>query len=241
MTIIELKEKITAAESKVEKIEGTIEKHKKAAEKKLAIIIKNGWDQNDRWCMKDTEDYNESYWLICEYQDKLEAIKSSEKKLKEAQKIVENWKIKLLMRNQVISTISNEMPEIFNQLKDDLANEWTNHDIKIRETMIKNKSILDYKEFRNLYNYNQERVLMKSDEDFKNINLKMAEEFIIDLYNRVKIITGEVTDWSHIRYSGKALNGFITGKDGKAEVETIIAGGYNIQKMHYRVLVKKLK
>ena len=62
-----------------------------------------------------------------------------------------------------------------------------------------------------------------------------------DLYNRVVAFTGEITDASGIRWGGKCLDGIIIGKEGKAIVETIGAGGYNIQRWHLRTLVKEVK
>ncbi len=36
------------------------------------------------------------------------------------------------------------------------------------------------------------------------------------------------------------LNGYIKGENGTCKIETIYAGGYNIQCLHYRVLVKEV-
>ena len=53
---------------------------------------------------------------------------------------------------------------------------------------------------------------------------------------------GEIVDASFLRLSGKGeLNGFVTGTKATVEVETIFAGGYNIQILHYRTLVKVIK
>ena len=48
---------------------------------------------------------------------------------------------------------------------------------------------------------------------------------------------GEITEWK-LWFTSKALNGYVTGTKGSATIETIIAGGWNIQRRHNRVLVK---
>lgn len=64
----------------------------------------------------------------------------------------------------------------------------------------------------------------------------------LDLVNRVAKITGPITDASNLRIGEQngELNGLISGRDGKAFIQTIGAGGYNIQCYHYRVLVHKV-
>ena len=91
MTCTELKEKISNAEEKVNKIKNTIERHNKQAEKKLTAIKNNNWNENDKYCMEGTEYYNDSYWAICEYQNKLEDIENANKKLSDAEVILSNW------------------------------------------------------------------------------------------------------------------------------------------------------
>ncbi len=61
------------------------------------------------------------------------------------------------------------------------------------------------------------------------------------LIKRVKEITGKITDASYLTIGDNAeINGIVIGEKGKAKVETISAGGYNIQCFHYRVLVKEI-
>lgn len=75
---------------------------------------------------------------------------------------------------------------------------------------------------------------------------------LIDLMTRVSKITGEILDATYLYIADDGnLNGYIIGKDGKAEVETIGAGGYNEHVIlesgrrgmcfHYRVLIKPRK
>ena len=64
----------------------------------------------------------------------------------------------------------------------------------------------------------------------------------LDLYYRCTAAVGVITDTTGL-YVGNngSLNGFVRGENGSAFVETIMAGGFNIQCLHYRVLVKMVK
>lgn len=64
-------------------------------------------------------------------------------------------------------------------------------------------------------------------------------DFIIE---RTTAITGKITDATGLSIGAKAdLNGYIIGEKGTAKVQTIGAGGYNIQCYHFRTLINELK
>lgn len=64
-------------------------------------------------------------------------------------------------------------------------------------------------------------------------------DFIIE---RTNAIVGTITDATNLKIGAKGdLNGFIIGERGKAKVETIGAGGYNIQCYHFRTLIHEMK
>ena len=60
----------------------------------------------------------------------------------------------------------------------------------------------------------------------------------IDFVQKVKNITGKIIDASFLRMGEKGeINGFVEGEKGRAKVETFGAGGWNIQRFHYRTKV----
>lgn len=61
------------------------------------------------------------------------------------------------------------------------------------------------------------------------------------LIDEVTAIVGEITDATNLSIRVGELNGIIIGTKGKAKIETIGAGGYNIQCFHYRTLIKEVK
>lgn len=66
---------------------------------------------------------------------------------------------------------------------------------------------------------------------------RKREQFIA----RVEACVGEITDMSYLTIGeGGNIDGVAEGVNGKCSVRTIGAGGYNIQRFHYRVLVKRI-
>ena len=178
--------------------------------------------------------------MCCEYKNKLEDIEGAKDKLADAEQIVKNWQDKLDRQIKLELTLANEVPEAFKQARAELVEEWVAGDIRAREVMLQRKKELSYEQFRKIYRYTEEERLKHTDEEFRQIEEREADMWLINLYNRVKEITGEVTDCSYLHWGGKCLDGYVVGKAGKAKVETIGAGGYNIQRYHLRVLVHKM-
>lgn len=63
-----------------------------------------------------------------------------------------------------------------------------------------------------------------------------------DLVKRVEAVVGTITNAENLTIGNQngELNGYIEGTNGKCSVETISAGGYNIQCFHYRVIIHKI-
>ena len=65
---------------------------------------------------------------------------------------------------------------------------------------------------------------------------------LLDMVYRITGVVGEITDASNLQINDKGnIDGIVIGKKGKAKIETIGAGGWNIQVFHYRTLVHEIK
>ena len=63
-----------------------------------------------------------------------------------------------------------------------------------------------------------------------------------DLIERTNKIVGQIVDASGLEINEKSnLDGFVIGTKGTAKIETIGAGGYNIQCFHFRTLIYEVK
>lgn len=63
-----------------------------------------------------------------------------------------------------------------------------------------------------------------------------------DIINRANAICGTITDASGLYIGSKGdIDGFVVGDRGKAYIQTIGAGGYNIQCFHFRTLIHEVK
>lgn len=65
---------------------------------------------------------------------------------------------------------------------------------------------------------------------------------LADLICRINKVVGTITDASYLHIGPKGdINGYVVGTEGRAKVETIGAGGYNIVCFHFRTLVHEFK
>lgn len=85
-------------------------------------------------------------------------------------------------------------------------------------------------------------MIERTDEEIEKALDREVEAKRKNLIARVEDKVGEIKDAGglYIGVNGE-LNGVVIGEKGKARVETIYAGGYNVQVLHYRVLVKVIK
>ena len=79
----------------------------------------------------------------------------------------------------------------------------------------------------------------KNENFFKEIMAKEGAMKKAQLIARVEKKAGKIVDASHLNIGvDGGINGVVKGELKSVYVETIYAGGYNIQQLHYRVLVK---
>ena len=241
-------ERIKKAEEFISKKRGTISKKEKSIEKKLEEIRKLGvtfegsvhhiCELEEMGIDKETADA--LYWLECDVTGLQEDIRRSKKAIAEKEAKLPEYRKALEEAEQKEAILANEVPESMKEAKAELVESWTRYDLLIQEQIMKDSKELEWKEYSKKWSYSaREEYLYKKEEDFRKRNEKEATIWLLDLYERVKDIVGTITDTSNLRWAGKALNGVVYGTAGTANVQTIEAGGWNIQRWHLRVLVHK--
>lgn len=244
MKIETLKDRIEKAKAKIEKKSGTIVKRNAQIEKKVALLKAEGIADPlnaDPWDHRTTD----AYWTLCDIRDHQESIERLEKEIAATQETLAKYEAQLTGEIAKEEILLNEIPEIFNSLRDDLVAEWDRWDLARREDLKKQYRELGYKKFFERNTHAGYEFMYKTEEQIHAANVQDAKILILDLYYRVKGITGEVTDWAGIEtevgtHGFTVLNGIVIGKEGRAKVESIYAGGYNIQRLHVRVLVHSI-
>lgn len=226
------------AEEKVEKCGKTIERHHKALAKKAAIIEELGYNanysevdfniklsyefekqlshiDNQRWDADGRPLENrDDIWAIFDVISKLKDIHGATRKLAEAEKILSNWKVKVVAEQTKVDFASSAPKVII-----DFVNAW-------------GEMAFDWM-MANLNHPNEDNVRRNIEND-KQIK-------IIQLTMRVTDVVGTITDASQLDVGEKGdLIGVIHGEKGSARLETISAGGWNIQCYHYRTVVHSI-
>lgn len=241
MRIETLKDRIENAKTKIEKKGNTIIKKEAWIEKKTAKLAKMGFTPETA----DRSDYD-AFWLGIEIRNLKEDIERNLSEIEEIKANLEKYEKQLAGELEKESILLKEIPESMKRMQSELVEKWDAWDIERRNQILEDYRQMNYTEFSKKYRWSEREWMYSTDEQIHKANMQDAKELIINLYHRIRHITGEVTDWSGIyatvgTWGGTVLNGKVIGKEGIAQVESIYAGGYNIQRLHVRVLVHEWK
>lgn len=234
------------AVEKLDKKITLLHKYEDEAIKQRVAIEAKGWNPDDKYCHKDKPDYNDSYWTICDYHGTLDSIKRTKSAIEEQNGVVARWKEKL-EKAMAEAKEQYELPEILTVVRINIFNEWNRYDFHRRARLKAEYNDMDYSAFIKKYTYSGYSFMRSTDDEIKNNNDRSSMALVLNLWKRVKDITGPVTDTTNLHitsaneFEGLALNGYVIGENGVADIESILVGGYNIQKLHIRTLVHERK
>ena len=226
-----IQQRIESTEKQIEKKQKSIQRYQAFIDKvNKQLLDKNLTIADCRNLLHTVSDYKEYKF----YFDALD-IEYREDDIRRLKKEIANLEAKLDelrakdAEAQVIENIyQSDVPDVLHELEYELINRWDEYDKEYRDSDVKKPRTYIY----------------YTDEEIHKQNVEAAKVLVLDLYNRVYSITGPVTNWSNITLQqsvqGPVLNGIVQGKLGKVRIESILAGGYNIQKLHVRVLVKSI-
>lgn len=230
------------------RIEGKAKEIQKL-EKKLARIEKakaSNWENNPYY-------YNE--WDLTRATKELDLAK---KVLTEYQEALAKETEKDNSRN--VEAIINFLNGWADRVFDWYCKEFANYQVAFADYKIKvarlqerytysRDSYKEYKEIKKkfesrwnfLYGYITDKCKLDTEKLRKELEQDKKAKYD-DIINRTNKIVGTITDAAGLRVGEKGeLNGRIEGTRGTAIVETIGAGGYNIQCFHFRTLIKPQK
>lgn len=244
-TVEVLEKRIASNEKKLEKLNKKLER--------INAAKNTGWEKNP-YCYHES-DLNYTTRDIQEAEETLASLKADlvtakEKAASRNVKVIidflEDWKAK-------VNNYYHDLLPHYVKAKEQLCKE-LNEVGDIRKSEVWQKYRRIERDFQNTwnsyekwlnkkYNYEAKQFYYVIDEEKLTKHLKReAEAKYDDIINRTNKIVGTITDATHLHIGVKGdLEGYIIGDYGKAHVQTIGAGGYNIQCFHFRTLVKECK
>lgn len=265
--------KITTLNDRIERAEATIEKKNNTITKKLALINKKlthlesfGYDLSAMRNVlenMDCEQYRkygalasalrasvdrskmerDHSWEAYEIESLADDVRRNKMEIVEKMETLQKYRAQLEGELEKESIFLKEIPDCIKAMKDELVERWDSFDKEKRDRLNREYQEMGYSAFMKKYHMAGYNFRQLTDDQIHDSNERDAKYLVMNLYFRVKEITGEITSWAGIHATagayGTVLNGKVVGKEGIAYVESILAGGYNIQRLHVRVLVKE--
>lgn len=135
--------------------------------------------------------------------------------------------------------------ETYWKLHDEYRTAVREHGNKSDEAKGINREMREIQEQYTQFQWNELPYL--KDDEIHALNVKAGRSLVTDLYDRVSAITGQFGDADSLKVTRDnrgfaVINGTVTGNNGRtAKVQSVGAGGWNIQRFHIRTLVHEVK
>ena len=242
MTVEELKVRITKKEEQITKLERAYNKYatNKIEKEIIDRFLQSGnRDEYRDWC----QSLGQRYY----YSDAW----SKANELYDARKTLEKYQSQLEVIQDKENTL-NDIPEVLKEFGQHLLERWNIYDSWKKELIkeeYRNTSVEYHERCYNLrkkWGAGWHDFMYLTTDQIHKMNEQAVDSLILNLVNRTIEIAGKIVDCKGLILeqdnAGYAIiNGLVIGEKGKARVESIGAGGYNIQRYHIRVLVKEVK
>jgi len=223
-------ERLERLEANIEKFTKTIERHRKSLAKKEALLAKAA-NEDDR------------FWIECDIEHLNESIDSNKKKIAEAEVKMDALRCEIERK----ADFEASLPEGIKTFRDSIVSAWDEYDIRHRNAILA-KGPDYFKNFKGKearYWYAEWlRASELTDEKIHNENLRAANALVVNFLHRVEAKGGRPKNFDYLRVAsgnsmeGAAINGIVECERRNVNVQSIHAGGWNIQRLHVRVLVK---
>ena len=153
-----------------------------------------------------------------------------QKSIEPIEKFIEEWKD---LTFKYFESKYQERLDLLNWLSDTHFENQMERINKHREVFSKFRANMSKHDYALITDYPLSSIKQIIEED--------GEQRKIEFIKRIEKITGIIQEAYLYIGTDLSINGTAHGLKGSARVYSIIAGGYNIQKAHYRVLIKEIK
>jgi len=230
-------------------------------EKKLERINKaeaSGWKDNPyyyserdkRWTLRDLEDAKKA---LCDWGEKLSQAeeKAASRDVKAILDFLENWKANVRSYYEKAFSAYQKEHEEWLAISAEhcewyYKGGWRDPNRKEINERYEERRNAHQKKWRFIQPYLENKIDRSTGHYGECLNIEKltkeldneANAMYDDIIERTNRITGKIIDASNLDIGEKGeLNGYIKGERGTAKVQTIGAGGYNIQRFHFRTLI----
>lgn len=260
MTIETLNKRIEGANKNIAKLEAKLDRILKAQATNWTVNPYYYREEDIKWTKRDLEVARNS---LATYEAQLvsETEKANSRNVPAILNFLENWKKRVYSYNKGIINAHDEEEAYVDSLYDHSKPSWEQSKEYVDasyELYAKCHGYYEYREYRSPITGKKYRERVKvQDGDYEPIMNYLGEEGDAKLRKLLKIhaeamyddiiarsnrIVGQITDASDLRVGEKGeLNGIVVGTNGKAKIQTISAGGYNIQCFHFRTLINEVR